>query len=138
MCDGGILFYVNRKVQKVLIFAAYLRKTNLYAVGVTGLKQSKLYSRGKMSFFQNQQEVSYRFTCKAARLISQSALEDLMDPSRSRRGIAIVVLAVQCAVCKAAVGLLLLPFLLKQICNGVQQVVQELMGILLHVVVKQL
>lgn len=61
-----------------------------------------------------------------------------MDPSWSRSGIAIVVLAVQCAICEAAIGLLLLPLLLKQICNGVQQVVQELMGILLHVVVEQL
>lgn len=38
MCDGGILFYINRKVQKVLIFAAYLRKADLYATGVTRLK----------------------------------------------------------------------------------------------------
>lgn len=87
---------------------------------------------------QKQQAASYCFTCKAACLISQSALEDLVDPGWSRSGIAIVVLAVQCAVCEAAVGLFLLPLLLKQICNGVQQVVQELMGILLHVVVKQL
>lgn len=29
MSDGGILFYINRKVQKVLIFAAYLRKADL-------------------------------------------------------------------------------------------------------------
>lgn len=119
MCDGGILFYINRKVQKVFIFAAYLRKANLYAFGVTGLKQSNLWSHVVTSYFKNQQEVSYRFTCKAARLISQSALEDLVDPSGSRGGIAIVVLAVQCAVCKASVGLLLLPLLLKQICNGV-------------------
>lgn len=40
MCDGRILFYINRKVQKVLVFAAYLRKANLYACDVTGLKQS--------------------------------------------------------------------------------------------------
>lgn len=61
-----------------------------------------------------------------------------MDPGGSRRGIAIVVLRVQCAVGKTAIGLLLLPFLLKQICDGVEQVVQELVGILLHVVVKEL
>lgn len=29
MSDGGILFYIDRKVQKVLIFAAYLRKADL-------------------------------------------------------------------------------------------------------------
>lgn len=60
-----------------------------------------------------------------------------MDPGWSRVGIAIVVLTIQCAVGKAAIGLLLLPFLLKQICDGVEQVVQKLVGILLHVVVKQ-
>lgn len=26
VCDGGILFYIHRKVQKVLIFAAYLKR----------------------------------------------------------------------------------------------------------------
>lgn len=61
-----------------------------------------------------------------------------MDPGWSGRGIAVVVLGVQCAVGKAAIGLVLLPLLLQQICDGVQQVVQELVGILLHVVVKQL
>lgn len=80
----------------------------------------------------------YRFTGEAACLIGQSALEDLMDPGGSRCGVAIVVLGVQCAVGKAAIGLILLPLLLKQICDGVEQVVQELVGILLHVVVKQL
>lgn len=80
----------------------------------------------------------YRLTGEAACLISQSALEDLMDPGGSRCGIAVVVLRVQCAVGKATIGLLLLPLLLKQICNGVEQVVQELMGILLHIVVEQL
>lgn len=61
-----------------------------------------------------------------------------MDPGGSGCGIAVVVLGVQCAVGKAAIGLLLLPLLLKQIGDGVEQVVQELMGILLHVVVEQL
>lgn len=80
---------------------------------------------------------SYRFTGEAACLIGQSALEDLVDPGGSGRGITVIVLGVQRAVGKAAVGLILLPLLLKQICDGVQQVVQELMGILLHVVIKQ-
>lgn len=80
---------------------------------------------------------SYRFAGKAARLIGQSSLEDLMHPCRSRVGIAVVVLTVQRAVGVAAIGLFLLPFLLKQICDGVEQVVQKLVGILLHVVVKQ-
>ena len=61
-----------------------------------------------------------------------------MDPGGSGRGVAVVVLRVQRAVGKAAVGLVLLPLLLKQICDGVEQVVQELVGILLHVIVKQL
>lgn len=61
-----------------------------------------------------------------------------MDPGGSGCGIAVVVLTVQCAVGKAAIGLLLLPLFLKQICNGVEEIVQELVGILLHVVVKQL
>ena len=59
-----------------------------------------------------------------------------MDPGRSGRSIAVVVLGVQCAVGKAAIRLVLLPLLLKQVSNGVEQVVQELVGILLHVVVK--
>ncbi len=61
-----------------------------------------------------------------------------MDPGGSGRGVAVVVLRVQCAVGKAAIGLVLLPLLLEQIRDGVEQVVQELVGILLHVVVKQL
>lgn len=44
MCDGGILFYINRKVQKVLIFAAYLRKADLYAIGVTRLKLNQIFN----------------------------------------------------------------------------------------------
>lgn len=28
VCDGGILFYIHRKVKKVLIFAAYLKIKN--------------------------------------------------------------------------------------------------------------
>lgn len=91
-----------------------------------------------ISCLQSQYWATYRFTGEAACLIGQSALEDLVDPSGSRRGVAIVVLAVQCAVGKAAIGLVLLPLLLKQICYGVEQVIQELVGILLHVVVKQL
>lgn len=83
-------------------------------------------------------EVSHRFTGEAACLICQSALEDLVDPGGSRCGIAVVVLGVQCTVGKAAISFLLLPLLLKQISNGVEQVVQEFMGILLHVVVKKL
>lgn len=85
----------------------------------------------------NLMPATYRFACKAACLIGQSPLEDLMHPSRSRVGIAIVVLTVQRAVSKAAIGLFLLPFLLKKICDCVEQVVQELVSILLHVVVKQ-
>lgn len=117
VCDGGILFYINRKVQKVLIFAAYLRKSKFVCVWCNKVKT--IGTCCKMSCFQTLQEASYRFTRQAARLISQSALEDLVDPSGGRGGIAVVVLAVQCAVCEAAVGLFLLPLLLKQICNGV-------------------
>lgn len=88
--------------------------------------------------YADSSEASYCFTGEAACLIGQSALEDLVDPGGSGRGIAVVVLGVQRAVGKAAIGLVLLPLLLKQICDGVEQVVQELMGILLHVVIKQL
>lgn len=91
----------------------------------------------KFLLYKRINEGSYRFAGEAARLIGQSALEDLVDPGGSRRGITVVVLRVQGAVGKAAIGLLLLPLLLKQISNGVEQVVQELMGILLHVVIKQ-
>lgn len=46
-----------------------------------------------------------------------------MDPGGGGRSVAIVVLTVQCAIGKTAIGLLLLPLLLKQICDGVEQVV---------------
>lgn len=72
---------------------------------------------------ENRGEASYCFTREAARLIGKSALEDLMDPGGSGRGIAVVVLGVQCAVGKAAIGLLLFPLLLQQVSNGVEQVV---------------
>lgn len=68
-------------------------------------------------------EESHRFTGEAARLIGQSALEDLMDPSGGRCGIAVVVLGVQSAIGQAAICLLLLPLFLKQISNSIQQVV---------------
>lgn len=61
-----------------------------------------------------------------------------MDPGGRGRGIAVVVLGVQCPVGEAAICLLLLALLLQQIGDGVQKVVQEFVGILLHVVVKQL
>lgn len=61
-----------------------------------------------------------------------------MDPGGSRRGVAVVVLGVQRAIGQATVGLVLLPLFLQQVCDGVQQVVQELVSILLHVVVEQL
>lgn len=81
---------------------------------------------------------SHRLTGKAASLIGQSALEDLVDPGGSRCRVAVIVLGVQCAVGKAAISLFLLPLLLKQIGDGVEQVVQELVSILLHVVIEQL
>lgn len=43
------------------------------------------------------------FTGETTRLIGQSALEDLVDPGWSRRGVAVVVLGVQCAVGKTTV-----------------------------------
>lgn len=97
-----------------------------------------MYGTNISPSYENSHEESYRFTGEAACLIGQSTLEDLVDPSGCRCGITVVVLGVQGAVGKAAIGLLLLPLLLKQISNGVEQVVQELMGILLHVVIKQL
>lgn len=143
MCDGGILFHIDREVQKVLVFAAYLGESTKAAVGGTRSQRVPVSSHRRLTRTLRQRrhvqlEASYRFARQAARLIGQSALEDLVDPSGSRGGVAVVVLAVQRAVCEAAVGLLLLPLLLEQICDGVQQVVQELVGILLHVVVKQL
>lgn len=81
---------------------------------------------------------TYRFTGKAARFVGQRSLEDLVHPGGGRVGIAVVVLTVQRAVSEAAIGLFLLPLLLQKVCDGVEQVVQELVGILLHVVVKQL
>ena len=43
-----------------------------------------------------------------------------MDPGGSGRGIAVVVLGIQCAIGKAAIGLVLLPLLLQQVGNGVE------------------
>lgn len=101
-------------------------------------QETSTVSHLNSSMYADRSVASYRFTGEAARLIGQSALEDLVDPGRSGRGIAVVILGVQRAVGKAAIGLVLLPLFLKQIRDGVEQVVQELMGILLHVVIKQL
>ena len=80
---------------------------------------------------------TYRFTGEAACLIGQCALKDLVDPGRRGRGVAVVVLGVQRAVGQPAVGLILPALLLQQVSDGVEQVVQELMSILLHVVIKE-
>lgn len=97
----------------------------------------------------------YRLASEAACLIGKCPLKDLVDPGRGGWRVAVgtataaaaaaapaaatvVVLGVQRAVGKAAVLLVLLPLLLQQVCDGVQQIVQELVGILLHVVIKQL
>ena len=82
--------------------------------------------------------MAYCFASEATRLIGQRALEDLVDPGRGGRRVAVVVLRVQRSVGKATILLVLLPLLLQQVGDGVQQVVEELVGILLHVVIKQL
>lgn len=81
---------------------------------------------------------THRFTVEAARLIGQGALEDIVNP----RGLRLVVrlgLAGDggAVVLQAAVLLLLLLLLLQDVGHRVQQVVEELVGVLLHVIVKE-
>lgn len=85
------------------------------------------------------QSVTHRFTVEAARLIGQRALEDVVNP----RGLRLVLrLGLGggdggAVVLQAPVLLLLLLLLLQDVGHGVQQVVEEFVRILLHVVVEQ-
>ena len=86
-----------------------------------------------------QSRATHRFTVEAARLIGQRALEDIVNP----RGFRLVLRVCLCGdggavVLEAPVLLLLLLLLLQYVGHGVQQVVEEFVGILLHVVVKQI
>lgn len=97
---------------------------------------------------------TYSFTVKAARLIGQCSLEDLVDPRLLRLLSSIPVssspssssalAAPSCATSSTILHQLsvLLPLLalllLEQVGDGVEEVVEEFVGILLHVVVKKL
>jgi len=79
---------------------------------------------------------THRLTVEAARLVGQGSLEDVVDP----RGLRLVLrlgLRGAAVVLEASVLLLLLLLVLQDVGHRVQQVVQELVGVLLHVVVKQ-
>lgn len=81
--------------------------------------------------------MSYRLAGEAARLVGQRALEDLVYPCGGRRR-AVALLRIKRAVGQFAVLLVLLLLLLQQVGYSVEQVVEELMRILLHVVIKEL
>lgn len=82
---------------------------------------------------------THRFTVETARLIGQRSLKDVVNP----RGFCLVLHLVLsgdggAVVLQASVLLLLLLLLLQDVSHCVQQVVQELVGVLLHVVIKQI
>lgn len=81
---------------------------------------------------------THRFTVEAARLIGQGALEDIVNP----RGLRLVRLGLGgdggAVVLQASVLLLLLLLLLQDVGHCVQQVVEEFVGVLLHVIVKEI
>lgn len=83
-----------------------------------------------------QPRLTHSFAVEAARLIGQGSLENLVNPR---------LLRLLCAAFFSSVlhrspilWLLLALLLLEQVCNGVEEVVEKFMGILLHVVVKEL
>ena len=81
---------------------------------------------------------THRLTVEAARLIGQGSLEDVVHPRRLR-----LVLRLRLrgdggpVVFQASVLFLLLLLVLQYVGHRVQQVVEELVGVLLHVVIKQ-
>lgn len=80
----------------------------------------------------------HRFTVEAARLVGQRALEDVVDP----RWLCLVLRlglggGGGAVVLQTPVLLLLLLLLLQDVGHCVQQVVEELVRVLLHVVVEQ-
>lgn len=82
---------------------------------------------------------SYRLTVETARLIGQRALEDIVNPGGL--GLVLFWLGVRgdgsAVVLQPSILFLLFLLLLQDVSHSVQQVVQELVGILLHVVIKQ-
>lgn len=84
--------------------------------------------------------MTHSFTVEAARLICQGSLEDLMNPRLLRLlpSVAASYPATSVLHQFAVLLPLLALLLLEQVCDGVEEVVEELMGVLLHVVVKEL
>lgn len=82
---------------------------------------------------------TYRLTVETARLIGQRALEDIVNPGGL--GLVLFRLGVRrdgsAIVLQPSILFLLFLLLLQDVSHRVQQVVQELVGILLHVVIKQ-
>lgn len=83
-------------------------------------------------------KATHRLTVEAAGLVGQCTLEDIVNPG----GLSFVLRLVLCGysgavVLEASVLFFLLLLLLQDVSHRVQQVVEEFMGVLLHVVVKQ-
>lgn len=85
------------------------------------------------------QSVTHRFTVEAARLIGQRALEDVVNPCGLRLVLRLGLGGGDggAVVLQAPVLLLLLLLFLQDVGHGVQQVVEEFVRVLLHVVVEQ-
>lgn len=112
---------------KTALFRLFNRSVNL---GDTGTGRHTLLRRGGGA--------THRFTVEAARLIGQRALEDLVNPGGLRLVVRLGLGADGGAiVLQPSVLLLLLLLLLQDVGHRVQQVVEELVGVLLHVIVKE-
>ena len=97
---------------------------------------------------------TYSFTVETPRLVGQCSLEDLVDPRLLRllssftftSSSSLTSSPSTCTSSPSPSVLHQLPILLsllallllEQVCDGVEEVVEELVGVLLHVVVKQL
>lgn len=84
--------------------------------------------------------LTHGFAVEAARLVGEGSLEDLVDPGPLRLlpaflpSVAAASVLHQLAVLLPLLALLLL----QQVRDGVEEVVEEFVGVLLHVVVEEL
>lgn len=89
------------------------------------------------------QRLTHSFAVEAARLIRQGSLENLVNPCLLRLLPPVPAVASSYPPTSVLHQLpILLPLLalllLEQVCDGVEEVVEKLVGVLLHVVVKEL
>lgn len=137
VCDGSVLLHVYRQIQEVLVFAANLQTDGgfLKLICLCEFVLAEINSCG----LAIQEHLTHCFAVEAARLVRQGALEDLVDPRLLRLLSAFFPSVTSSVLHQLSIVLQLLALLLlEQVCNGVEEVVEKFMGVLLHVVVKEL